>query len=257
MSFNDFGRSTGIVETSNANQYREILGNEFYRQIWLSTLRLTVQAAALTVGIGAVVAYGMWRSGPRLRGILTAVILAPLLVSGVARAYGWIAVAGPNGPWEALTARIGLDDVQIIFNERSVMLGFIHVFMPFAVMLVLVRLDAVKPSVIRAAQDLGGTSLTVIRRVLFPAASPALVSGFLLVFALATASYAIPAVLGGGRVVTIAEVIYTNQAVTFNWPRASALAIALTVLTVIIMAAYQRIAGARSRRQAALVGGAV
>src|SRR3546814_18854020 len=62
-------------------------------------------------------------------------------------------------------------------------------------------------------------------------------------------------VLGGGRVVTIAEVIYTNQAVTFNWPRASALAIALTVLTVIIMAAYQRIAGARSRRQAALVGG--
>src|SRR3546814_6850279 len=106
------------------------LGNEFYRQIWLSTLRLTVQAAALTVGIGAVVAYGMWRSGPRLRGILTAVILAPLLVSGVARAYGWIAVAGPNGPWEALTARIGLDDVQIIFNERSVMLGFIHVFMP-------------------------------------------------------------------------------------------------------------------------------
>src|SRR3546814_14972013 len=36
MSFNDFGRSTGIVETSNANQYREILGNEFYRQIWLS-----------------------------------------------------------------------------------------------------------------------------------------------------------------------------------------------------------------------------
>src|SRR3546814_2052094 len=88
-------------------------------------------------------------------------------------------------------------------------------------MRVLVRLDAVKPSVIRAAQDLGGTSLTVIRRVLFPAASPALVSGFLLVFALATASYAIPAVLGGGRVVTIAEVIYTNQAVTFNWPRAS------------------------------------
>src|SRR3546814_7880565 len=92
------------------------------------------------------------------------------------------------------------------------MRGFIYVFMPFAVILVRVRLDAVKPSVIRAAQDLGGTSLTVIRRVLFPAASPALVSGFLLVFALATASYAIPAVLGGGRVVTIAEVIYTNQA---------------------------------------------
>src|SRR3546814_663882 len=124
-------------------------------------------------------------------------------------------------------------------------------------MRVLVRLDAVKPSVIRAAQDLGGTSLTVIRRVLFPAASPALVSGFLLVFALATASYAIPAVLGGGRVVTIAEVIYTNQAVTFNWPRASALAIALTVLPVLLIAAYQRLARARSRRQAGLVGGAV
>src|SRR3546814_14626244 len=109
MSFNDFGRSTGIVETSNANQYREILGNEFYRQIWLSTLRLTVQAAALTVGIGAVVAYGMWRSGPRLRGILTAVILTPLLVPGVSWASGWIALLGPKGTWAALSAGHGLE----------------------------------------------------------------------------------------------------------------------------------------------------
>lgn len=247
MSLNQFSRFTGIRPDVDPAQYREILANEFYRQVWFNTLRITVEAAAFTVLAGALAAYGIWRCGPRLRGYLTALVLAPLLVSGVVRAYGWVAMGGPRGPWESVTSLVGLDGLRILFNEASVIIGFVNVFVAFVVILVLVRLDSVAPSVIRAAQDLGARNLSVIRRVLLPIAYPALVSGFLLVFALATAAYSIPVILGGGRVVMVAQLIYTEQVSTFNWPRAAAMGLTLTVLTVLVMLGYQRVAGRRAR----------
>lgn len=245
MSLNEFGRFTGIQPAANTDQYRDILADGFYREVWLNTLRITIEAAAFTVLIGAVTAYGIWRCGPRLRGALTALVLAPLLVSGVVRAYGWLAIGGPRGPWESVTALVGLDGVNILFNEISVIVGFVNVFVAFVVIQVLVRLDSIPPSVIRAAQDLGARNHNVILRVLLPITYPAFVSGFLLVFALATAAYSIPVILGGGRVLMVAQLIYTEQVFTFNWPKAAAMGITLTVLTVLVMLGYQRIAGRR------------
>lgn len=254
MSLNEFGRFSGIQPATSSAQYEEILTNDFYRQVWFNTLRITVEAAALTVLIGALVAYGIWRCGSRLRGYLTALVLAPLLVSGVVRAYGWVAIGGPRGPWEWVTTVVGLDGFKILFNETSVIVGFVNVFVAFVVILVLVRLDSVSPSVIRAAQDLGARNITVIRRVLLPIAYPAFASGFLLVFALATAAYSIPVILGGGRVVMVAQLIYTEQVSTFNWPRAAAMGITLTVLTVIVMLGYERVAGGRKQSTLRQVG---
>lgn len=248
MSLNEFGRFTGIRPDVSLSQYREIVTNDFYLDVWVSTLRITIEAAALTVLVGAAAAYGIWRCGTKLRGYLTALVLAPLLVSGVVRAYGWVAIGGPRGPWESVTTLVGLDGFKILFNELSVIIGFVNVFVAFVVILVLVRLDSVHPSVVRAAQDLGARQFSVIRRVLLPIAYPAFVSGFLLVFALATAAYSIPVILGGGRVVMVAQLIYTEQVATFNWPRAAAMGVALTVLTVLVMLGYQRVIGRRDRQ---------
>lgn len=255
MSLNQFGRRQGIQPAWDTAQYREIVDNEFYRHVWFMTLRITLEAAAFTVLLAALVGYGMWRAGTRLRSYLTVLVLAPLLVSGVVRAYGWVAIGAPGGPWDSVTKLIGLDGFKILFNEASVILGFVNVFLAFVVILILVRLDSVSYSVIRAAQDLGAGTFGVIRRVLLPIAYPALVSGFLLVFALATAAYSVPAILGGGRVVTVAQLIYTEQISTFNWPRAAALGVALTMLTVLVMTAYQWLArGRRARTSVRQVG---
>jgi putative spermidine/putrescine transport system permease protein len=248
MSFNSFTRRTGIRPAWSATQYKELITDAFYREVWVNTLRITLEATAITLVFGAVVAYGLWTVGGKSRGYLTALVLTPLLVSGVVRAYGWIAIGGPRGPWESFTKVVGLDGVKIIFNEASVIIGFVNVMFPFVVIAVLARLDAVKPSVVRAARNLGATQLGTIRQVLLPAATPALIASFLLVFALTTSSYAVPSILGGGRVVTISQEIYTNQAVLFNWPRAAALSLALTVLTILLMLCYQRAVRSRVRR---------
>lgn len=250
MSLLGFGRLSGIHYTPSLGNYRVILDDPFYARAWLNTLRLAGESAALTVLAAAIVAWVLWSVGGRYRAWLTVAVIAPLLVSGIVRAYGWIAVLGPGSSVDNLSASLGLGHLQLLYHEPTVVLGFVHVFLPFAVLMFLTRLDAIPPSVVKAAANLGANSFQVALRVLLPLVYPVAVSAFLLVFALAMASYAIPAILGGGRVLTIASVIFAEQEGTLNWPRAAALGVSLTAVTVVIMLAYQLIAARLGQRPA-------
>jgi putative spermidine/putrescine transport system permease protein len=242
MSLFSFGRISGIHYTPSLGNYQAILHDPFYGRAWLNTLRLSAESAALTVVISALTAWVLWSVGGRYRAYLTLVILAPLLVSGIVRAYGWIAMIGPASPFDRAMSALHLGHPRILYSEPAVVIGFVHVFLPFGVLLFLARLDGIPPSVVRAAANLGAGTFQIGRRVLLPLVYPVAVSAFLLVFALAMASYAIPAILGGGRVLTVATVIFDEQNGTYDWPRAAALGVSLTVVTIVIMLVYQQIA---------------
>src|SRR5262249_16426265 len=188
-----------------------------------------------TVIAGSLVAYFLWGKGGRLRAYLTFIILAPLLVNGIVRAYGWVALVGPAGGLAQLTHAIGMRPVWLPFAEPAVVLGFVHVFMPFVVILVLAQLDAIPPSSIRAARNPGAGWIQIASRVLTPLSARGMAAAFLLVFALTTASYAVPAILGGGRLLTVAAVIFQEENQTFNVPRAAAVSLLLTFITAGVM----------------------
>jgi putative spermidine/putrescine transport system permease protein len=253
LSLKGFGRLTGIQDTFTLSHYHLIVSEPYYLRVWVNTIRISGESAALTVVAGLLTAYFLWWVGGRLRAYLTAAILAPLLVSGVVRAYGWIAVTGPTGVLPDVTSGLGLGRVSIMFNEASVLIALVNVFLPYVVIMLLVQLDGIQPSVLHAAANLGANWLQVVQRILLPLSYRTLASGFLLVFALSTASYSIPLVLGGGRVLTVAQVIVSEQDATFNWPRAAALGLALMIMTTAVMLAYQLLSGRRGHAQVAEV----
>jgi putative spermidine/putrescine transport system permease protein len=250
MSLNTFGRLSGIHYTVDLGNYRHIISDHYYVRVWGNTARIAAESAAITVGLGAFIAYVLWGVGGRYRAYLTAVILTPLLVSGVVRAYGWIAMTGPTGSLADLTQSIGLGRINLLFHEPAVIIAFIHVFLPFAVLMVLAQLDTIQPSILQAAANLGANAIQVGLRIIMPTIYPVLVSAFLLIFALAMASYAVPAILGGGRVLTIAQVILLEQNASLNWPRAAALGVSLTAFTIVVMLAYQVLLRRLGRRPA-------
>lgn len=247
MSFNDYSRTTGIQPAWSFTDYLDVVTDRFYISAWLSTVEIAAVSALITTVLGSLTALGIWRARPRFRAYLTMIVIAPLMVSGVARAYGWVAAAGPTGLLPELTDALGLGRQSFLFDRTAVLIGFVHIFMPFVVLVVLARLDSIKPNLLRAAQNLGAGPVRVISKVVLPLAWPAMISGFLLAFALATGSYAIPAVLGGGRVRTVTQQIVQEQIATFDWPRAATLGVLLSLLTLVGMLASQRLAGGRGR----------
>lgn len=245
-----FGRISGIHYTTSWDNYVVMVRDSFYVRAWVNTLRVASESAVITVVAAALVSWVLWTVGGRYRAYLTVIIIAPLLVSGIVRAYGWIAMIGPDSVFDRFTQAIGLGHVQWLYHEPAVIIGFVHVFLPFGVLLLLTRLDAIPPNVVRAAANLGANPIEVALRVLLPQVYPAMVSAFLLVFALAMASFAVPAILGGGRVLTVAQVIFSEMTGTLNWPRAAALGISLTVVTVVVMVVYQFLAARLGNRGA-------
>jgi putative spermidine/putrescine transport system permease protein len=245
-----FGRISGIHYTLSWDNYRVIVQDPFYVKVWINTLRVASESAVITVIAATLISWVLWSVGGRYRTYLTVVIIAPLLVSGIVRAYGWIAVIGPDSVLDHASQDLGLGPLKWLYHEPAVIVGFVHVFLPFGVLMLLTRLDTIPPNVVRAAANLGANSFQVAIRILLPQLYPVMVSAFLLVFALSMASFAVPAILGGGRVLTIAQVIFSEMTGTLNWPRAAGLGVSLTVVTVVVMLIYQFLAARLGNRPA-------
>src|SRR5262249_9402621 len=210
-----------------------------YIKAWMNSIVISAESAAITAVLGVLVAYLLWRIGGAIRTYMTAIILTPLLVSGVVRAYGWLAVGGPTGVLPHASKALGVGQLVLFANQAALVVAFVHIFLPFVVVMVLTNLDSIPESVIRAAANLGATQVAIVLRVVLPSVYSTMVSAFLLVFALGIASYAVPDILGAGRILTIAQVMFLEQNFTADWPRAAAQAVSLTMVTLTVMFAYQ------------------
>ena len=65
----------------------------------------------------------------------------------------------------------------------------------------------------------------------------------LIVFILCLGSYVTPEMLGGGKVIMVANAIATDIQLFFNWGAASALGVVLLVLTLSILYVASRLVG--------------
>jgi ABC-type spermidine/putrescine transport system permease subunit I len=68
----------------------------------------------------------------------------------------------------------------------------------------------------------------------------------LLVFVVSIGFFVTPALLGGRREIFIAELIQVNVQQVVNWGFASALAVVLLLLTMVLLFAYDRLLGRES-----------
>ena len=69
------------------------------------------------------------------------------------------------------------------------------------------------------------------------------------VFIPATGEFVIPDLLGGGNVLMIGRVLYSEFNANHDWPVASAVAIALVIVLVVPMMLYHRVQAAEASRQ--------
>ena len=99
-----------------------------------------------------------------------------------------------------------------------------------------------------AAQTLGASALTVMRRVVLPQVIPGVLSGGVIVFALTASAFATPAIIGGRRLKVMSTAIYDEILSNLNWPLGTALAVVLMVVTMIVSIGVGRYVDRRYRQ---------
>lgn len=227
--------------------YAAIVGDTYYLAILARTAWFGVLVTALTLTLGYPLAFSLARSRSRWRGLLLALVLAPLFTSIVIRALGWMVLLGSNGPVNRTLLALGVIDepVQLLYDLPGTVLGTAHALLPFMVLVLVGVVEKIDRSLEEAAADLGASRARTLARVVLPLSLPGVVAGSLLVFSMAVSVFTTPAMLGGRKLTVVAIAIEQQMRSTLDYPLGSALSVVLLGCTVALALLVQRVAGAR------------
>ena len=249
LSFQPFSHDKGVQSGFTLASYLLVFSDSYYWEVFGRTAWVALLTTLICVLIGAPEAYILSRMRAPWRSVFLLVILAPLLVSVVVRAFGWSLVLGPAGFVNQFFEAVGIGRVRMLYTPIAVVVALVHVMLPFMVIPVWTSLQKLDPQVENAALSLGASRWTVWRRIVLPQVTPGLLSGALIVFALSASALAIPGLLGGRRLKMVATLIYDEYLHELNWPLGAAIALALLVVNLAVMLGTSALLEGRYRRR--------
>ena len=230
-----------LTENGTAD-FTEFFTDPFYLDILWTTIRVSLVYTAVSLLLGYPTAYYMARTTSRLKQAMVIVILFPFLVSAVVRSYGWMVILGTNGLLNQLLLGLGLisEPLKLLNTEAAVIIGMIHLLIPYMILSLVGVLQSIDPNVEYAAYSLGASPMTTFRKVVFPLSTPGIISGCVLVFTMSMTSYVTPKLLGGSKFRMMATMVVQEINVNFDWGAASAisyilLAVILAVQVVVVL----------------------
>lgn len=216
----------------------------YYLRILWDTMVLGVVTTAICLALGYPVAYHLARSRSRLKTVLYAFVLSPLLVGVVVRCYGWIIILANNeGLINQTLRQMGLIEtyIPLMYNTFGVSVGLVHIFLPFMILPILGAIQSIDPALEEAAQSLGASRLKTMLRVVFPLSLPGVQAGTVLVFVLTISSYVIPILLGGFNVMIMPTLVVQQLLDAMLWPFGAALAFILAISGAIVVYLYLKV----------------
>jgi putative spermidine/putrescine transport system permease protein len=213
--------------------YADVLGDAFYLGIVRRTLGVAAVILALCLLIGYPVAYFVALLPPRRRMLALLVLLFPLMVSNVVRAYGWVALLERRGVVNTTLRDLRIIDapLDLLYTTSAVVVALMTILLPYMVISIANTLAALDRRYEEAAQALGAGPVRTFLHVTLPLSTPGIASGTLLVFLLTLSAYVTITLLGGPRSKLLVSLIYDNVT-AFQWPRAAALAFVLLALAL-------------------------
>jgi len=151
-----------------------------------TSLTASITSAAIASLFGLPLAYWLARVDGRVKTIVTAVVVLPLVLPPIVSGMVLLTVVGPNTFLGGLAAANGL---QLTRSVAGIVLAQTFVASPFVVVTAKAAFESVDRSLEYASQSLGKSRLTTFRRVTLPLAWPGILAGITLAFARAIGEF--------------------------------------------------------------------
>jgi len=218
----------------------------------VNTLVTGGSAATLALALGSILAWLIVRTdipGQRwLRPILTLSYVVPSFA--LALAWGTLfrssKVGGVAGFFESNTGIVPPD--WLPYGPVPIIIVMTIHYFPFAFLLVSGALATLDTQLVESAELLGASRWMILRRIIFPLVTPALLAAFILIFGKTIGTFALPFLLGAPvQYHTLPTILFSSLKLGME-ARAYILALVLIVITGAIVYLNFRILGGASRR---------
>lgn len=231
------------------------LGVQNFQQSLTSTnLRLladTIVLAAVSTLVALVVGYPLAytiAAGPRwLRRPLIVCVIAPFMTSVIVRTFGWEVLLARTGIIGRIAGDLTGNHAGLLQTRAAVIIGLVQIVLPVVVLPIVSAMRKVDANVLRSGHSLGAGHAYVFTRVYLPLTVPGVQAGCILGFVFAVGSFITPAVLGGygttGSMLGSQIELITSQYA--DWGTASAMAVEMTLVVLVVVAVYRWVMGGR------------
>lgn len=162
-------------------------------------------------------------------------VMLPMWMSFLIRTYSWITILGESGVINRFLGLFGIEPLQMLNTPGAVILGMVYNFLPYMILPIYTVMTKMDKSLVEAAQDLGCSRFTCIRKVIFPLSVPGVASGVTMVFVPSVSTFYITQKLGGGQITLIGDVIEGQFQTAYNYNLGAALSLVLMVMILICL----------------------
>lgn len=230
--------------------YVQFFRDEYYRKILFRTLKIAVITTGICMAGGIPTAYFISRCNKKWRGILLAASIFPMMTNSVIRSFAWINILGSNGIVNRLLMALNVADkpVKLLYTDFAIIIGSVYLFLPLMIVTVTGVMENIDDDMMEAAQSLGAGRLEAFMKVIFPMSLPGIIVGGILVFTGTLTAYTTPQLLGGNSNMVLATLIYQRAMSVGDWNGASAVALIMIVITLVVIRGFNALASRLDKR---------
>lgn len=237
-SFWSVSATQTIVHSWTFSNYRELLKVNVYLQTLLRSMWIAARVTLLSLLLGYPLAYFLsFRAGKR-KDLLYQLVIIPLWVSYLVRAYAWKTILGSDGVLNTLLQYVHVTHEPLsflLYSPFAVVLTLTHIYTPFVVLPIYASLEHIPRNLVEASNDLGASPSQTFWRVIFPLSIPGVVAGATFAFVLSLGDFLAPLLLGGPSGIMISNIVVSLFGAAYNWPLGAAVSFCMLGLVLSLL----------------------
>jgi len=243
-SFWSVSSSQQIIHAWTFQNYRELLTRHVYWQTLLRSMWIAARVMLFSLLLGYPLAYFLSFHAGKRKDLYYQLVIIPLWVSYLVRAYAWKTILGTDGVLNTLLHYLHLTQHPLdflLYSPFAVVLTLTHIYTPFVFLPIYAALEHVPRNLIEASHDLGASAAQTFWRVIFPLSMPGVVAGATFAFVLSLGDFLAPLLLGGPSGVMISNIVVSLFGAAYNWPLGAAISLAMLGLVIALLFVSERL----------------
>jgi spermidine/putrescine transport system permease protein len=237
-SFWSVSPSQTIIHSWTLDNYRELFRVNVYLQTLFRSMWIAARVMIFSLLLGYPLAYYLSFYAGARKDLFYQLVIIPLWVSYLVRAYAWKTILGSDGVLNTLLQYVHLTKHPLeflLYSPFAVVLTLTHIYTPFAVLPIYAALEHIPRNLVEASQDLGASPLQTFWRVIFPLSIPGVLAGATFAFVLSLGDFLAPLLLGGPSGIMISNIVVSLFGAAYNWPLGAAISLCILLLVVSLL----------------------
>ncbi len=243
-SFWSVSPSQAVVHSWTFENYHELIVKPVYWQTLLRSMWIAARVTLFSMLLGYPLAYFLSFYAGARKNLFYQLVIIPLWVSYLVRAYAWKTILGSTGVLNTLLQYAHLTKHPLdflLYSPFAVVLTLTHIYTPFTFLPIFASLEHIPRNLVEASHDLGASPSQTFWKVIFPLSIPGVLAGATFAFVLSLGDFLAPLLLGGPSGIMISNIVVSLFGAAYNWPLGAAISLCMLLIVVGLLFVSERL----------------